>query len=126
MHPQSCLTLCNPMDCNPPGWILLPGGFFYYCATWEQNLSPQNMSLWCEDYCRLVVFLKKQIDQEELLPPSLSNFLQTGERGCVPGRELSPQISTVQCELGLVDREEPRKICLLKFSVWGIPWQSRG
>ena len=33
---------------------------------------------------------KKQMDQEELLPPFLSNCLQTGERGCVPGRELSP------------------------------------
>ena len=36
------------------------------------------------------LFSKKKMDQEEFLSPSLFNCLQTGERGFVPGRELSP------------------------------------
>ena len=65
---QSCLTLCNPMDCSPPGssaygilqarileWVVMPssnlgaeplslmspafaGGFFTARATWEAQL----------------------------------------------------------------------------------------
>ena len=36
------------------------------------------------------------------------------DRGLAPRRELPPQITTLYYELGMVDREEHRKACLIK------------
>ena len=52
--------------------------------------------------------IKAQKIQGDTPPKCLKEF-----RGPAPGRE--PEITTVLYELGMIDREELSKVCLLKF-----------
>ena len=68
MHPQSCPTLCNPMDCSPPGssghgisqeWNTGVGCHFLFQGIFlKQGLNP-----------RLLHLLHWQADSLPLAPP---------------------------------------------------------
>ena len=64
----------------------------------EQNLPPQNVSLQDEDYFRLIIF-KKQKTQEVLPVTSPLTAYKNLDKGPVPGKQLSPQISAKNISL---------------------------
>ena len=56
MHTQSCLTLCNPMDCSLPG------------SSFPWNFSDKNTAVGC-------LFLLQEIFQTQRSNPSLLHLL---------------------------------------------------
>ena len=57
--------------------------------------------------------IKAQHIKESSLPP-LQLPKKNSDRGPTPGRELSPETTTLWYRLSMIDREEPSKACLIK------------
>ena len=70
---QSCLTLCNPMDCSPPG-SSVHGILQARILEWVAMPSSRGSS-WPRDWICISYVLHWQADSLPLIPPGKPNWL---------------------------------------------------
>ena len=70
---QLCLTLCNPMDCSPPG-SSVHGSLQARILEWVSTLSSRGSS-WPRDQTPIAyISLHRQVGSSPLAPPGKSNI----------------------------------------------------